>query len=126
MKTLRTATTLSLATTALLLSGGAAMADTGSGSWPTAYPLPQGTVVTESSDAAVVRSTAVVIDVKAELDALYVGQLGCVRNIAVNKPRDYFCTDASTGKTDEVWFTFAALEFTPGASSQTNAYLVQG
>lgn len=133
MNTLRTATTLSLAAaTAIVLSSGAAMADSGGGSntWPAAYPLPldPGTLVLQSSEQAVVRSTDVVYDVKAQLDALYVGQLGCTRVAAVNKPRDYFCDNAATGKTDEVFFTFAALDPRPSdaSRSQTNAYLVKG
>jgi hypothetical protein len=131
MNTLRTAT-LTLATTAAIaLSGGAAMADSGdgSGTWPAEYPLPldPGTLVAQSSDTAVVRSTDVVLDVKIKLDALYVDQLGCTRVAAVNKPRDYFCFNAATGKTDEIWFTFAMLEFTAdGSKSQTNAFFVQG
>ena len=129
MKSLRSATTLSLATaTAILFSTGAAMADSGSNAWPAGYPLPLGTVVAQTSDAAVVRSADAVIEVKAELDALYVDQLGCTRVVAVNKPRDYLCSSAATGKTDEVWFTFAALDPTAGdaSRSQTNAYLADG
>jgi outer membrane protein assembly factor BamB len=129
MHVLRTAT-LTLATTAsIVLSGGAAVADTASGTWPAEYPLPldPGTLIAQSSETAVVRSTDVVIDVKAKLDALYVDQLGCTRVAAVNKPRDYFCFNAATGTTDEVYFTFAALEFTAdGSKSQTNAFFVQG
>ena len=131
MNTLRTAT-LTLATTAAIcLSGGAAMADSGggSGTWPAEYPLPldPGTLVAQSSETAVVRSTDVVLDVKTKLDALYVDQLGCFSNAAVNKPRDYFCFNAATGNVDEVYFTFAALEFTAdGSRSQTNAFFVQG
>jgi hypothetical protein len=131
MNILRTAT-LTLATaTAIVSSSGAAMADTGSesGTWPAAYPLPldPGILISQSSDTAVVRSTDVVLDVKTKLDALYVDQLGCFSNAAVNKPRDYFCFNAATGNVDEVYFTFAALEFTAdGSRSQTNAFFVQG
>jgi hypothetical protein len=131
MHVLRTAT-LTLATTAsiVLSGGGAAVADTASGTWPAEYPLPldPGTLIAQSSETAVVRSTDVVIDVKAKLDALYVDQLGCIRVAAVNKPRDYFCFDAVTGTLDEVYFTFAALEPTASdpSNSQTNAFLVQG
>ena len=128
MHTLRTATLSLAATTAILLSGGPAMAD--SGTWPTDYPLPldPGTLVAQTSETAVVRSTDVVLDVKTKLDAMYVDQLGCTRVAAVNKPRDYFCFNASTGTTDEIWFTFAALDPTASDStqSQTNAYLVRG
>jgi hypothetical protein len=131
MKILRTATLILATATAIVSSTGAAMADSGteSGTWPAAYPLPldPGTLLSQSSDTAVVRSTDVVLDVKTKLDALYVDQLGCTRVAAVNKPRDYFCFDAATGKTDEVWFTFAALEFTAdGSRSQTNAFLAEG
>jgi hypothetical protein len=46
----------------------------------------------------------------------------------VNKPKNYFCHNASTGKTDEVYFTFAALDPTASdpSRSQTNAFLVKG
>jgi hypothetical protein len=128
MNTFRTATLSLAATTAILLSGAPAMAD--SGTWPAEYPLPldPGSLVAQSSETAVVRSTDVVLDVKAKLDALYVDQLGCTRVAAVNKPRDYFCPNASTGTTDEIWFTFAALDPTSSdqTRSQTNAFLVRG
>lgn len=131
MKALRT-TTLSLAGTmaAVLLTSGAASAGGGGGAWPAAYPLPTqpGRILSQSSSAAVVRSTDDVLTVKTKLDSMYVGQLGCTRKVAVNKPRDYICTNRSTGKTNEIWFTFAALD--PKASdpsrSQTNAYLGNG
>lgn len=129
MKALRT-TTLSLAGTmaAVLISSGAAVAGGGGGAWPAAYPLPTqpGRILSQSSSAAVVRSTDTVLQVKTKLDAMYVGRLGCTRNVAVNKPRDYFCTNRSTGKTVEVWFTFAALDPKPSDRSQTNAYLGRG
>jgi hypothetical protein len=46
----------------------------------------------------------------------------------VNRPRDYLCRNAATGKTDEVYFTFAALDptATDPARSQTNAFYVKG
>ena len=122
MRTLRT-TTLALATaTAVLMGSGAAVAGSGGGggTWPSAYPLPTqpGRILSQTSSTAVVRSTDTVLTVKSKLDAMYVGQLGCTRKVAVNKPRDYLCGKA------EIWFTFAALD--PKASdpsrSQTNAY----
>jgi len=134
MTTLR-ATTLSLATlTAVLLSSGVAVASSGSGggggTWPAAYPLPTqpGRVLSQTSSTAVVRSTDTVLTVKGKLDALYVDQLGCTRQVAVNKPRDYLCRNASTGKTEEIYFTFAALDPRAGdpSRSQTNAFRVRG
>jgi hypothetical protein len=46
----------------------------------------------------------------------------------VNKPKDYLCANPATGKSDEVYFTFAALDPTPSDSSrsQTNAFYVKG
>ncbi len=132
MNTVRT-TTLSLATlTAVLLSSGAAGAGSGGGgggTWPSAYPLPTqpGRVLSQTSSTAVVRSTDTVLTVKTKLDALYVGSLGCTRKVAVNKPRDYICVNSSTGKTEEVYFTFAALDPKVGdpSRSQTNAFYVR-
>ena len=129
MSTRRT-TTLSLATlAAVLVSSGPAFAGGGS-AWPSAYPLPvqPGRVLSQTSSTAVVRSTDTVLTVKSKLDAIYVNRLGCTRKVAVNKPRDYLCRNAATGKTNEVWFTFAALDPKPGdaSRSQTNAYLVKG
>ena len=132
MITVRT-TTLSLATlTAVLLSSGAAVAGPGGGggAWPSAYPLPTqpGRVLSQTSGTAVVRSTDTVLTVKTKLDAAYVGGLGCTRTVAVNKPRAYLCENASTGKTEEVYFTFAALDPKVGdpSRSQTNAFYVRG
>src|SRR5215218_5619579 len=132
MNTLRT-TTLGVATlTAVVLSAGPAVADTGDGSggWPAAYPLPldPGAVVQQSSTTAVVRSTDTVVVVKDKLDAMYVTGLGCTSVAAVNKPRDYFCPNAATSKTDEIYFTFAALDSSAidPSSSQTSAFYVAG
>jgi hypothetical protein len=129
MTSLRT-TALSVATmTAMLLGSGAAVAGSGGGggTWPSAYPLPTqpGTVLSQTSSTAVVRSTDTVLTVKTKLDQMYVGRLGCTRVAAVNKPRDYFCRNAATGKTVEVYFTFALLERTPPYSSQTNAFIAR-
>src|SRR3954471_16975416 len=102
MNMLRT-TTLGVATlTAVLLSAGPAMADSGAGSggWPAEFPLPvnPGQVVSETSTTAVVRSTDTVAVVKDKLHAMYVEGLGCTSVAAVNKPRDYFCFNAATGE----------------------------
>jgi hypothetical protein len=125
----------------LLLSGGTAMAKGGdgggggggggaSGTWPTQFPLPTnpGTLISQTATKAVVRSTDVVFVVRSKLDDLYVTQKGCTERLAVNKPKDYLCANAATGKTDEVYFTFAALDPTPTDSSrsQTNAFFVKG
>jgi hypothetical protein len=115
---------------ALSLNGGQAMAGGSAGSWPARFPLPTnpGRVVSESSTTAVVRSTDTAWDVQQKLDRLYVTQRGCKRRLAVNKPRDYLCHNRATGKTDEIVFTFAALDPTAGhpARSQSNAYHVNG
>jgi hypothetical protein len=117
----------------VVLNGGVASASGGSttsGTWPTAYPLPTspGTVVSQSSAKAVVRSTDTVGTVKAKLDNLYVTNLGCTLKLTVNKPKDYFCPNPATHKTDEIYFTFAALDPTASdpSRSQANAYLVKG
>ena len=115
----------------LALSGGQAMAAAASsGGWPTRFPLPTnpGTVVSQTSSTAVLRSTATVQVVQRRLDNLYVTQMGCTRRLAVNKPRDYLCHNRATGKTDEVVFTFAALDPTPKdpSRSQSNAYRFKG
>ena len=143
---------VSAATLAVVLafSGGAAMAKGGggggggggstttpppstspaSGTWPAAFPLPTnpGTVISQSSAKAVVRSTDTVAVVLSKLDNLYVTQKGCTLRLAVNKPKDYLCTNASTNKTDEVYFTFAALDptATDPSRSQSNAFLISG
>jgi hypothetical protein len=113
----------------LALNGGQAIASGGSsGTWPSRYPLPTGTVVSQSSTTAVVRSTDTVQTVQRRLDRRYVGQMGCKKRLAVNKPRDYLCHHSATGKTDEIVFTFAALDPTASdpARSQSNAYYYKG
>jgi hypothetical protein len=116
---------------ALSFGGGVAMASGGSdgggsggggGSWPVAsFPLPTspGTIISQSSTRATVRSTDTVATVKAKLDNIYVTQKGCVSHPAVNKPKDYFCGGR------EIYFTFAALDptATDASRSQTNAFL---
>jgi hypothetical protein len=116
----------------VVLNGGAASASSGgsSGTWPTAFPLPTdpGTVVSQRSTTAVVRSTDPVVVVEGKLDDLYVTNKGCTRRLAVNKPRDYLCSNLASGTSVEVFFTFAALD--PRAAdpsvSQTNAFYVKG
>ena len=121
----------------LALSGGVAMAKGGgggsggsSGTWPAAFPLPTnpGTVLSQSSTTAVVRSTDTVIVVRGKLDNLYVTQKGCTEKLAVNRPKDYICTNPATHTTDEIYFTFAALDPTPtdASRSQSNAFYVTG
>ena len=124
----------------LAFSGGVAMAKGGggggggsggsSGTWPAAFPLPTnpGTVISQSSSTAAVRSTDTVTVVRGKLDNLYVTQKGCTEKLAVNRPKDYLCTNPVTHVTDEVYFTFAALDPTPtdASRSQSNAFLVKG
>jgi hypothetical protein len=116
----------------IVLNGGTATAGGGesSGTWPTNLPLPTdpGTVISQSSTNAVVRSTDTPAIVRSKLDELYVAQKGCTRKLAVNRPRDYVCYDPDTDKTQEVYFTFAALDPTAGdpSRSQTNAFYVKG
>ncbi|NUR09401.1 MAG: hypothetical protein HOQ22_09195 [Nocardioidaceae bacterium] len=132
---------LTLGAAALVLNGGASLASGGSGgsggggttttttsgTWPSAYPLPAGTVTAQSATRATVRSTDTVATVMATLDALY-AQKGCTEHVAVNKPADYFCVNPVTRKTDEVYFTFAALDPKPtdASRSQTNGFYVKG
>ena len=116
---------------ALTLEGGQAVAGGSSvGTWPTSFPLPTapGRVVSQTSTTAVVRSTDTVTVVQRKLDSLYVTQKGCRRRLAVNKPRDYLCHNRSTGKTDEIVFTFAALDPTASdpSRSQSNAACFRG
>ena len=116
---------------ALTLEGGQAVAGGGSsGTWPTTFPLPTapGRVVSQTSTTAVVRSTDTVNVVQRKLDSLYVTQMGCRRLLAVNKPRDYLCANRATGNTDEIVFTFAALDPTGSdpSRSQSNAYYFNG
>jgi hypothetical protein len=123
---------LSTATFAVVsLNAGVASASGGgssSGTWPAAFPLPTspGTVVSQTSAKAVVRSTDTVTVVKSKLDDLYVTQKGCTLRLVVNKPKDYLCRNPATGKTDEIYFTFAALDptATDPSHSQSNAFLV--
>ena len=100
------------------------------GTWPSAYPLPTspGTVISQSSNRATVRSTDSVQTVIGKLDALYVTGKHCTDRPAVNKPKDYLCPNAATGKTDEIYFTFAALDPTASdaSRSQSNAFYLQG
>ena len=116
----------------LVLSAGPASASGGgsAGTWPAAFPLPTnpGTVLSQSSTTAVLRSTDQVGEVQAKLDALYITQMGCTQRLGVNRPRDYLCYNPSTRKSDEVLFTFAALDatVTDPSVSQTNAFYIQG
>jgi hypothetical protein len=101
-----------------------------SGTWPTGFPLPTnpGTIISQSSTSAVVRSTDSTAVVNSKLDALYVTQKGCTQKLAVNRPKDYLCVNPATQKTDEVYFTFAALDptATNPSRSQTNAFYIKG
>ena len=123
---------LSTATLAVVLNGGAGMAQGGTSTdtWPTNLPLPTnpGTLVSQSSTRAVVRSTEPGAEVKSRLDDLYVTHKGCTVRLAVNKPKDYLCYNPATRKTDEVFFTFAALDptATDPSISQSNAFYVKG
>jgi len=127
-----TAIAVSTATLSVLLNLGAAQADGGgsSGSWPAFLPLPTdpGTVVSQTSTTAVVRSTDTTAVVQTKLDELYITQKGCVRRLGVNRPWDYLCYNSATRKTDEILFTFAALDptTTDPSRSQTNAFYVKG
>ena len=114
-----------------LLTAGPATSDGGgSGTWPADLPLPTnpGTVTSQSETTAVVRSTDTVLDVATKLDDLYITQKGCTRELGVNQPRHYVCHNADTNKTDEVLFTFAALDPTASdaSRSQTNAFYIKG
>ena len=124
---------MSAATLAVLvLSAGAASASGGgsSGTWPAAFPLPTnpGTLLSQSSTTAVVRSTDQVGIVQAKLDYLYITKKGCTHRLGVNRPRDYLCYNPATSKSDEVLFTFAALDatVTDPSVSQTNAFYIKG
>ena len=116
----------------LVLSAGAASASGGgsSGTWPAAFPLPTnpGTLLSQSSTTAVVRSTDQVGVVQAKLDDLYITEKGCTQRLGVNRPRDYLCYNPATNKSDEVLFTFAALDatVTDPSVSQTNAFYIKG
>jgi hypothetical protein len=128
-----TAIAVSAATLAIVvLNGGAASASAAgsSGAWPAAFPLPTnpGTLLTQSSTTAVVRSTDTVEVVQAKLDALYIAKQGCTQRLGVNRPRDYLCYNPATRTSAEVLFTFAALDprATDPSVSQTNAFYVKG
>jgi hypothetical protein len=116
----------------VVLNGGAASASGAgsSGAWPAAFPLPTspGTLLSQSATTAVVRSTDTVEAVDHKLDDLYVTKMGCTIKLAVNKPKDYFCPNPATKKSQEIYFTFAALDpkATDPSLSQTNAFLVKG
>ena len=116
----------------IVLNAGAASASGGStaGTWPAAFPLPTspGTVLSQSSTKAVVRSTDQVGVVQAKLDDLCITQKGCTQRLGVNRPSDYLCYNPATSKSDEVLFTFAALDktVTDPSISQTNAFYIQG
>jgi hypothetical protein len=124
---------MSTATLAVLvLSAGAASASGGGSSdtWPAAFPLPTnpGTLLSQSSTTAVVRSTDQVGIVQAKLDYLYITKNGCTQRLGPNRPRDYLCYNPATSKSDEVLFTFAALDatVTDPSVSQTNAFYIKG
>jgi len=124
---------MTTATLALVvLNPGAASASGGgtSGTWPAAFPLPTspGTLLSQSSTTAVVRSTDQVGVVQSKLDDLYIAKKGCTQRLGVNRPRDYLCYNPATRKSDEVLFTFAALDPTLSdpSVSQTNAFYIQG
>ncbi len=125
---------MSTATLAVVvLSPGAASASGSggsSGTWPAAFPLPTnpGTLLSQSSTTAVVRSTDQVGVVQAKLDDLYITTKGCTQRLGVNRPRDYLCYNPATSKSDEILFTFAALDatVTDPSHSQTNAFYIQG
>jgi len=116
----------------VVLSAGAASASGGgsTGTWPAAFPLPTnpGTLLSQSSTTAVVRSTDPVGVVQAKLDDLYITKMGCTQRLGVNRPRDYLCYNPSTRKSDEVLFTFALLDatVTDPSHSQTNAFYIKG
>jgi len=116
----------------LVFNAGAATASGGgsAGAWPAAFPLPTdpGTLLSQSSTTAVVRSTDSVGVVQAKLDDLYLTKMGCTQRLGVNRPRDYLCYNPATRKSDEVLFTFALLDatVTDPSHSQTNAFYIKG
>jgi hypothetical protein len=131
MRGTKASAVITAAVAVLALNGGQAMAaGEFSGAWPGGFPLPTqpGSVVSQTSTTAVVRSTDTVQVVQRKLDNFYVTQKGCTRRLAVNKPRDYLCHNTATGGTDEIVFTFAALDPTPSdpSRSQSNAYHFRG
>jgi len=54
-----------------------------------AAPDQPGTLLSQSSTTAVVRSTDSVGVVQAKLDDLYITKMGCIQRLGVNRPRDY-------------------------------------
>jgi hypothetical protein len=114
--------TATLAVLALNPSAASASGGGSSGTWPAAFPLPTnpGTVVSQSSTMAVVRSTDTVEVVTAKLDALYLTKMGCTQRLGVNRPRDYLCYNPATNKSDEVLFSFALLDPTPTDPSRSH------
>jgi hypothetical protein len=132
MNKLAAIATSTTAVAVLVLSAGPASASGGgsAGTWPAALPLPTnpGTVISQSATTAVVTSTDLVGVVQAKLDDLYITMMGCTRKLAVNSPRDYLCYNPATRKSDEVLFTFAALDpsATDPSRSQTNAFYLKG
>jgi hypothetical protein len=126
----RAVSATTLAALVLAASPAIAKGNASSGTWPTDLPLPTdpGTVIAQGSTNAVVRSTDTVAVVKSKLDQLYVVEKGCTRQLGVNKPRDFLCYNPETDRTDEVLFTFAALDptATDPARSQTNAFHLEG
>jgi hypothetical protein len=130
MKTLAATAGFTVLIAALLTGGQATASGGGSGTWPAHLPLPTnpGRVTSQSATTAVVRSTDTVLEASTRLDNLYITQKGCTRQLGVNMPRDYLCHNPETGKTDEVLFTFAALDptATDQSRSQTNAFLRKG
>jgi hypothetical protein len=132
MNTLAAIAVSTAALSVLTLNGGVAVADGGGSSdtWPAFLPLPTepGTLISQSSTRAVVRSTDTVGVVWDKLDDLYLTEKGCTLMLGVNRPRDYLCHNPATNKTDEVLFTFAALDPTASdpSRSQTNAFFIRG
>ena len=116
----------------LVLDPGSASAGQGgsSSTWPAAFPLPTnpGTVVSQSSTTAVVRSTDTVGVVTAKLDDLYITKMGCIQRLGVNRPRDYLCYNPATHKSDEILFSFALLDptATDPSRSHTTASFFKG
>jgi hypothetical protein len=83
------------------------------------YPLPTGTVIslnaTQAEDFPLAGST--VDDQVAQLDSIYLTQLGCTaggnaQNVT-STVRDYLCVNATTGATDEVFFSVAGTTASP-------------
>jgi hypothetical protein len=127
------AVAISTATLAVLVlnPGSASAGQSGSSAaWPAAFPLPTnpGTVVSQSSTTAAVRSTDTVGVVTAKLDDLYITKKGCTQRFGVNRPRDYLCYNPATHKSDEVLFFFASLDpkVTDPSRSQTTAFFFKG